>query len=192
MCVYVYVYNMYVCVYSYICMYVWVYVYVLYYVSVCVYVYVCVCISSCVYDCVLQWSRSIWWDLNPLQEIWICTHYGPDTLAIRTPIHGMIQRSVAVRAVKIRWQFESKITSFHVSVYSIIISLFIVISRCLYVTRIISYERLSDFTSMITYITSWDIKKRSPYLFSWYEHLSVSFHVIVGCHYWTKTSYGIQ
>ena len=61
-------------------------------------------------------SRPVWWDLDPLQEIWIGARYGPNALAIRKPTHGMIRRSVPVRAVKTRRRFGSKTASFYVSV----------------------------------------------------------------------------
>jgi len=43
---------------------------------------------------------------------------GPDAQPIRRPIHGMIRRSVPVRAVKTRWRFGSETAPFHVSVRS--------------------------------------------------------------------------
>ena len=61
----------------------------------------------------------------------------------------MIQRFIPICAVKTRQRFASKITSFYVSVCSYVISLFTVVSRCLYVTRIISCERLISFTSIV-------------------------------------------
>ena len=64
-------------------------------------------------------------DSDPIR---IRVRCGPDTITIRIPIYGMIQRSVPVRAVKTRRWFGSKIISFHVSVCSCIIFLFIVIS----------------------------------------------------------------
>jgi len=67
-------------------------------------------------------------------------------------------------------------------VFARLISLFIIVSRRLYVSRIISCERLTCFTSIITRITSWDTSERSPYLFSWYGRLSALFYVIVGCY----------
>jgi len=54
---------------------------------------------------------------------------------------------------------------------------FTVVRMHLYVTHIISCDRLIYFTSVIMRITSWDVSEISPYLFSWYERLSASFHV---------------
>ena len=90
-------------------------------------------------------------DPDPLQEIQICARYGPDTMAIRKPTYGMIQRFVPVRALKTRWRFRSKIASFHVSVYSC------VIYRCqkyIYVTCFISCDHLLYFISMFACIPS--------------------------------------
>ena len=115
-----------VCVYVYIlvhvCVSMWRYVYS---------VYVCVCISSNVFGCVVQRFRFVWWDSDPLQEIWICIHSGPDTMVIRRLIHGMIRRSVPVRVVKTRWRFGSKITSFHVSICYSVFS-YLLLSVCVY------------------------------------------------------------
>ena len=55
------------------------------------------------------------------------------------------------------------------------------ISHCqyyLYVTCIVSFGRLIYFISMITRTISYDISDRTPYVFSWYEHLLMSFHVL--------------
>ena len=146
--------------------------------------WVCVCVCTSVYEyifyvygCVVQRYGPIWWDSDPLQEIRICTRYAPDTLAIQRLIHGMTRRSVPVRAMKTRRQFRFKTTLFHVSVCSCVISLFTVVSRHIYVTRIISCDRLIYFTSVIMRITSWVISERSTYLFYWNDHLSSSFHV---------------
>jgi len=62
-------------------------------------------------------------------------------------------------------------------VFALVISLFTVVNRRLYVNRIISCEQLKCFTNMITCITSWDTSERSPYLFSWCERLSALFYV---------------
>ena len=44
------------------------------------------------------------------------------------------------------------------------------------------------FTSLVTCITSWDISYCSPYLFSCYELVSISFHVLVVCRCWLRPS----
>jgi len=115
-------------------------------IRVCVFIYMhgCVNVCMCVFGCMVQRSGPVWWDPDPLQEIWICARYGPDILTIWRPIHGMIRRSVPVRAVKIRRRFGSKIASFHVSVCSCIISLFIVVS--------IIYMLLVSFHVTVWYI----------------------------------------
>ena len=59
--------------------------------------------------------RTVVGDSDPIR---ICARCGPDTQAIRRPIHGMIRRSVPVRAVKTRRRLDSKTTSFHVNVRS--------------------------------------------------------------------------
>jgi len=103
-------------------------------------------------------------DMDPLQDIRICTRYGPDTLAIRRPIHGMIWRSIPLRALKTRRRFGSKTASFHVSVCSRVIFLFTVVIGYLCFTYIISCDHLLYFTSMIAYIISCDISECSLYL----------------------------
>jgi len=57
-------------------------------------------------------------------------------------------------------------------------SLFTVLSCVLYVSCIITCDRLLYFISLITCITSCDIRDRTSYLFSWIERL-LSFHVLV-------------
>jgi len=201
MCGYVYIMCMYV--YSYICMYVGVYVcvctcgvHVWVHVLVC-----CVCVLILISLSVCVWLRGIaisnsFVQFEPVtgdpDPIRIRIHCGPDILAIRRPTHEMIRRSVLVRAVKTKLRFGSKIALFYVSVCSCVISLFTVVTGYLCFTRIISCDHLIYFTSMITRITSWDINDRSAYLFSWYEHLSASFHVILSSHYWFRTSCDIR
>jgi len=73
-----------------------------------------------------------------LDLIWICACYERDSLAIQRLTHGMIQRFVLVRTVKTRRRFSSKITSFHVSVCSCIISIFIIVS-IIYMLLILFY-----------------------------------------------------
>ena len=48
-------------------------------------------------------------DPDPIQ---IRAHSGPDTMAIRRPIPGMIRRSVPVHAVKTRRRFDSETRHF--------------------------------------------------------------------------------
>ena len=94
----------------------------------CVHVCKCIYVYMFVFGCVVQRYGTVWWDQDPLREIQIYTLYGSDTLAIRRPTHEMIQRFVSVRTVKTKWWLSSKTVSFHVSVYSCIIFLFIVVS----------------------------------------------------------------
>jgi len=150
------------CIYI-ICMYVYTRIYLLmcgytcmYYASMCVCVYVFVnqrvgLIACCSNVDSFVWSEPVTEKQNPIR---IRVHCGPDTLAIRKPTHGIIRRSLPVRVVKTRRWFSFKITSFHVSVCSYVISLFTIISRRLYVTCTILYDCLIYFTSMITWITS--------------------------------------
>ena len=120
--------------------------------------------------------------------IWIRICRVPIRQAIRRPTYKMIRRFIPIRIVQTRRQFEPNTVSFHVSVCSYVISLFTIVSRHLYITRIISCERLIYFTSMITCITSWGISERSPYLFTLYEHLLASFHVLVVRRCWLRPS----
>jgi len=148
-----------VCRHVYRCVYMYTFVCVCVYMGVCTRVSLCMCVYVCIVACCSDFElvRAIrtWW-----QEIQIGVHCELDTLAIWRPTHEMIQRFIPICAVKTRQRFASKITSFYVSVCSYVISLFTVVSRCLYVTRIISCERLISFTSMIMCITSWDIYER--------------------------------
>ena len=133
MCEYVYIYNMYVCVYSYICM-MWVYL-CMYARVACMYEYMCECIMCvlillplCVFGGILQRYELVWWDPDPLQETWICARFEPYSVAIRRPVHEMIWRFVPIHTVKTRRWFGFKTASFHVSVCSYVIFLFIVAS----------------------------------------------------------------
>jgi len=141
------IYSMYVCTCRYICMY-----------RVCarVRVYNCIRVSLCVWMCVAAFrTRSCGPNSVTGNSNWrpLWTRFTGDSKLI----YEMIRRSVPVRAVKTWWQFDSKMASFHVSVCSYVISLFTVVSMRLHVTLIISCERLTYFTYMITCITSWDI-----------------------------------
>ena len=124
--------------------------------------------------------------------IWNRVHCGADTQAIWIPTHGIIWRFVSVRTVKTRWRFGSETVSFHVSICSCVFSYLPLSVGSLYVTCIISCDRLTYFTSVITYISSWDIGECSPYLCSWYEYLSASFHVLDIRRYWLRTSCSIS
>ena len=55
---------------------------------------------------------------------------------------------------------------------------------------IITCDHLLYFTNLITSITSWDINECSLYLFSWFERLSTSFHVLVFYQCWRRPSIG--
>ena len=69
--------------------------------------------------------------------------------------------------------------NFVVSVCFCLNSLFTIVYMYLCFTFIISCDYLMYFISLITCITSWDINDCSPYLCSWYEHLSASFHLLI-------------
>ena len=68
------------------------------------------------------------------------------------------------------------------------IFLLIIVSRRQYVTCIISCGYLIYFTSLITYFTSWVISECPSYIFSWFEYLLASFHVLVVRCYWLRPS----
>ena len=185
----------YMCVLVCMCVNVWLGVlyinmYMIMRVWVC-YVLVLIFLSLCVYDCAVQQYRPIWWDLDPLKEIRICTRYGSDTLAIQRLTHEIIWRTISVRALKTRWRFRFKIASFYVSVCSCAIFLFTVVTRYLCFIRIISFARLIYFTSMISCIISCDVCECSLYLYSWFKRLSKSFYVMVGCYHLFGTNWGI-
>jgi len=88
----------------------------------------------------------------------------------------MIQRSIPVHAVKTRRKFRSKTASFHVSVCSCVISLSTVVSRHIYVTRIISCDHLIYFTIMITRIISWDVASIYFYIIVNYRYLLFNYY----------------
>jgi len=132
-CMYVYVLHMYMCVFM------------------CILIFMCGCTCICVH---FSCTRDLTGDPYPIR---ICSHCGPDTLAISRPIHGMIRRSVLVRVVKNRWWFRSKTTLFHVSVCSYIISLFIGFSRI--------YMLLISF-----HVTIWLIFYQYDYLHHFIRH----------------------
>jgi len=95
--------------------------------------------------------RTRLYDLDLLQELQIGVRYGPNTMAIRRQIHEMIRRLVPVHAMNTRRRFGSKTASFHVSVSSCIIYLFIVV--CIVYMLFISFHVTVGyiFTSMITW-----------------------------------------
>ena len=71
------------------------------------YMYVTVCMCGClvyIYIYLYVWLRAtvFWTRLGDPDPIRIRARSGPDTMAIRRPITGMIRRSVPVRAVKTR------------------------------------------------------------------------------------------
>jgi len=118
----------YVCVYVIVC--VWVYMYVCI-MLICVHVYVCVCISSCMY--VACYSNT-----NPL------VRFGPDpdSCSLWSRYTGDLKTDPCgdseIRTGSCnedRTVIRSKIMSFHVRVYSYVISLYTVASRrsCIYV-----------------------------------------------------------
>ena len=131
--------------YVYVCMYAWVYAWVRVCMR-CVYVYEYMFIWVHELCCVLQRLELVWWDPDPLKEIQTCARYEPDTLAIRRPTNGLIRRFVPVRVAKSRRRFGFKSATFYVSVYYYVISLFTVVSKHIYVTCIISCDRLIYFT----------------------------------------------
>ena len=132
------------------------------YVSV---VYQCVCLVTCHSD------------MDPLARSGPVTG-GPDTQVIQRPTHGTNLRSVPVRTVKTRRRFSFKIASFHMSICSYIFS-YLLLPVGVHVTiRIISCDCLIFFFSMITCAISYDVSECSLYLYSWYERLSLSFHVL--------------
>jgi len=104
-----------------VCMYTCIYEYILinvYVVHVCIYIYVCnymwlytsVCICTCVYVCMVTGHINT----DPTREIRIRSGSvlaaEPIHWQISRPAHGMVRRSVPVRAVKTRLRF------FHMSV----------------------------------------------------------------------------
>ena len=101
------------------------YVYVYGCVFVCILVFMCgayvfVCIS------VILESRIVF--AKEPDPIWTRVRKVSKCQSIWRPTYEMIQRSVPVRAIKTRRRFGSKLVSFHVSVYSCGISLFIIVS----------------------------------------------------------------
>jgi len=110
-----------------------------------VYLYLFVCVG-----CVLQRSesfgeiRTVAGDPDPIQ---IRAHCGPDTQAIRRPIHGMIRTSVLVRAVKTRRLFGSETVSFHVSVRSCSLP-YLLLSVCVYMLYLLFHAAFGYMLSV--------------------------------------------
>jgi len=123
-CECMYAYTVWVCMLG--CMHEYVYV-----CSICMCTGVCSCEFMCSVACCSDAdsfvrSEPVTGDSDPIR---IHDRYGPDSQAIRRPIHRIIGWSVLVRAVKSRQRFDFKIASFHVSICSCIIFL---IYHCLY------------------------------------------------------------
>jgi len=121
---------MYVCLYC-MGMYAWVYAWVVYVRSVCMCTGVCSCEFMCSVACCSDAnsfvrSEPVTRDSDPIR---IRDRYGPDSQAIRRPIHRIIRWSVLVRVVKTIQRFNFKTASFHVSICSCIIFF---IYHCLY------------------------------------------------------------
>jgi len=96
--------------------YAWVYAWVRVWLCSNMYEYViCVQLHTSVIQTHSVRSEPVAGDPDMIQ---ICARCGSDTQAIRRPFHGMICRSVPVRAVKTRRRFGSETASFHVSVHS--------------------------------------------------------------------------
>jgi len=120
------------------------------YIGVCmcagVYPYVCTLVFVWVHVLgnMLQRFGLVWWDPDPLRETRICVHRGLNSQENRRPIHEMIWRLVPVRAMKTRWQFGSKIVSFHMSVCSCVFP-YLPLSACIYMV-------LSSFHVTFCYI----------------------------------------
>jgi len=171
---YGYVCVSYNCVYGCICGCVYVYAYNV--CSIMLVLYLCVCVSICV-CCMLQQLRIRSCDLNSitgdsdLYLLW--TQYTGDLktdlrvdLEIRTDSCSEDQTTIRIQNCIISCEC---LLLFHFLIY-----------RCqyfLYVTCIISRDRLIYFTNMITCIILCDVSEYSLYFYSWSEHLFVSFHV---------------
>ena len=120
-----------------------------------IYGWVCVLVAA---PGLVRAIRTRWQD-----PIWICVRYEPDTLAIWRPIHGVIHRSVLVRAVKTRRRFRNRVISCECS--------FLCIYRCwnaLLVAFIILDNFLLYFISLMICTSSWDIYDCPLYSCRWY------------------------
>jgi len=97
-----------------------------------------------------------------------CAPYGPDTLAIRGPTHGMIQRFVPVHAVKIRRRFSLKTALFYVSVCLLIYFNFSDLFYCFMRVCIILHYSVHDHAHFIDIHTcvvifwDWNVFDRLP------------------------------
>ena len=140
-----------VCTHIYVCVCMYKFVYMGVYT--CIYMYVCLCMFVVYYSDVDPIAQ-----FDPVTEdpnlIWIRICRVPIRQAIRRPTYKMIRRFIPIRIVQTRRQFELNTVSFHVSVCSYVISLFTIVSRHLYITCFISYDRLIYFTNLIIDITS--------------------------------------
>ena len=105
-------------------------------------------------------DRSMRWSSDPYRFV----QWRPDGDSVRKPRHFM-------------WVFAL-----------VPLSLFTVLSSVLYVTCIITCDRLFYFISLITCTSSWNINDCTSYLFGCFEIL-LSFHV-GSCHCWLRPSIG--
>ena len=170
---------MYVCVvYVYTCMW------------VCTHVSMCMCVYVCMWLRVTA-TRTRSWDPNPVTGdsdlclLW--TRYTGDSKTDSWDDSGVSAGSCSKDQMAI--QFQNHVIS--CECLFLCIFLINVVNRCLCFTCIISCDPLIYFTIMITCIASRDISECSLLLYSLSESLWTSFHVMVGCYYWFRTSWGI-
>ena len=132
---------------------------------------------------------------NPVTEdpdpIWIYVRYGPDTLVIHRPTHGW--SGDPYRFVQWRPDSDSVSKPYHFMwVFAFGLFLYLPLSIYICSTFIFSCDYLMYYNSVIICITSWGISDCLPYLCSWYEFVSASFHVLVVCRCWLRPSIGIS
>jgi len=164
----------------------------------CIHVYVCMCVCYIIM-CMTPWVIACCSDLDSF----VRSELGNRRSRLRVrcdPMHWRFEdRSMGwsgdpYRFVQWRPDGDSDTKSRHFMwVFVLMLFLYLLLPVGVYVTiRIISCDHVMYFTSMITCITSWDISERSPYLFSCYECLLASFHVLVVRRYWLRASCGIS
>ena len=188
---------------KYICMYVCI---LCVCISVCIYVYVCIKVYtySCVYVCMVVYRSCVYVCLCEFMCLVAC--YSVSDLLGRSKYSNRRVEIVLVMDL-IYWRFKDRSTRWSVDQYLFVqwrpdgdsvpkprhfMWVFVLISfsslPLLCFIRIISCDLILYFTSLTYCITSWDNINCSPYLFNWYELVSVSFHLLVNRRCWLRPS----
>ena len=179
--------------------------------SVYEYVYVYICMLDCAHVC----------RVHVLCVLYMCTYVNECLVVCCSVLDSFVRSKLSNRRFKfmpvldpIDWQFEDRSMRWSRDMYwfvqwrpdddldpksrhfmwVFVLMLFSYLPLLLDIgifILIISCDFILYFTSLTCCITSWDIIDCSPYLCSWYELVSVSFHVLVDDRCWLRPSLGI-